>query len=382
MSSFYRIKIAAAAALIAVPAAAYQIGTNLPPLAEYLDLHESFTAVARECLGGGSERPVDCGSLLNKANSSSRVRNPKPENREEYASRWPDDPTRMLEGHPSKIRIGLQLNDDCKTALGRGRAVDVAGLLCSGHYGRLQFIHAQASKEDARDTALTRRIILSWARFAYRAATEKEFRDSNYCEALKRKGTDEALRARLSFSSEYWCERRRKTFWGIPLWGHYSPWTVRTLFALQCSNPVQEKICWERGGKHGDETARMAAIGALLHLVQDSYSQAHVARVPEGKAAPGPRGPFAPLVVCSRPSLYYDYEVQNLPMRDDEGNITEDPHGKADFPPTLDRSCKDLRTRSVDDIITASAVVLYYVHPGRKNETEFMTYLENRVFPG
>jgi hypothetical protein len=253
----------------------------------------------------------------------------------------------------------------------------------------LQFLHAQASREDRAEasehgggkTALTRRLILAWARFAYRAATDKSFRDTNYCDALKASDTDETLRARLAFSDETWCQRRRKTFWGIPLFGHYEPWTVKTLFSLQCSNPIQEKRCWERSGRHGDDTARMAAIGALLHLVQDSFSQSHVARVPVGGAARGPRGPFEPWVVCSRPSAYYDYEEQNLAEPDDEGNVVEDPHAKADFAPRLDPNCKDPKNRAADDVITASAAVLYYTRPEHKNEKAFIDYLATWVFP-
>jgi hypothetical protein len=379
--SYARIfKIFAAAIAVATPASAYQIGSH-SKVAPLYDLHESFTAAARRCLDPTGARPIDCSRFVEEASRASVKRQAPPANTEEYGSRWPDDPTRMLDRTLSQIRIGLQLHTDCQRALRGDRSIDVVGLLCSGHYGRLQFIHAQAREEDGGDAALTRRNILDWADFAYRAATDREFRSTPFCNALPPRSSDgRGLREALTFSDQAWCTARRVRVLGVTV-RRYEPWTVRTLFALQCSNPLSERRCSERIDEYGDESARIAAIGALLHLVQDSYSQSHVARVPEGERTPGPRGPFLPGVVCRAPAAYYDYEIQNNGQANDNGQIVDDPHGAADLPPRLHESCGN-PLRQVDDIVTASAAVLYFTRRDREPDAAgFRRYLENCVFP-
>jgi hypothetical protein len=361
---------------VAVPAAAYQIGSGSIAKKGF-DLHETFTALARTCLSAGLAQGVGCTSLFPEVSQKSMQMKAKASNSEPYASRWPDDPTRMLDRDPSKIRFGAQLFDDCESALGGGgAAIDQAGLLCSSHYGRLQFMHAQATAND-QNPADTRRKMLAWAMFAYRAATDPSFRSTGYCQAVAATA-DAGLKAALTLGDQSLCEDRRVKILGL-FPKRYNGWKVGTLFALHCPNPLQEKACWERTGDYGDETARMAARGALLHLIQDSFSQAHAVRVNPGERAPGPRGPFEAKIVCRAPTLFYDYIVQNRPMPDDRGQTVDDPHAAADFPPTLDGSCL-VPKPEVDDIITASAMVLHYVdHPDAR---AFETYMRTRVFPG
>lgn len=356
------------------PALAYQIGSASIAKKGY-DLHESFSRVARSCLDSGAATKGGCASYFPEALRLTGQRKSRAANDEPYASRWPDDPTRMLDRDPSKIRFGIHLYAICDRALARGSAIDQVGLLCSSHFGRLQFMHAQATSED-RDDSETRSKILAWATFAYRAATDAEFRATDYCKAVA--GVpDQSLRAALTLSDVSICETRSSRFLGI-FPRTYKGWTVATLFSLSCPNPLQEKVCWERTGSYGDETARIAAKGALLHLVQDSFSQSHVARVPAGGTAPGARGPYTARVVCERPAVYYNYVTQNRSSPDDNGAIKDDPHGAADGRPELDSSCL-APGRKVDDIITASAIVLYYLdHP---DQQAFETYLRTRVFP-
>lgn len=366
---------------VAVPAAAYQIGSNVPK-ARFYDLHETFTAVAQNCLRRGQERPQDCSSLFGQISGLTKIQERRDYESLQYASRWPDDPTRMLERYPSKIAIGVQLDSDCRRAFGNGRAIDSAGLLCSSHFGRLQFMHAQARQEDGGKPAMTRENILAWADFAYRAATEPAFRAAGYCETVEREVSHLPLRQALTFDDRALCKDRPKKLFGLFRIGTYPAWTVRTFFALQCPNPVQQQTCWERTEEYGDASARRAAIGALLHLVQDSYSQSHVARVPEGASLPGPRGPFMAQVVCRPPSDYYDYEIQNQDRPDNKGETSKDPHALADRRPELHtESCGD-PNRKVDDVLTASAAVLHFVQLPAPDPVAFRRYLATRVFPG
>lgn len=379
MATVRNLKIALLAiAAATAPAAAYQIGSHVPTR-EYYNLHETFTSVARQCLGATGNPPADCSSRFGAVAQTMAKRQGTPANTDEYASRWPDDPTRMLDLDPTKARFGILLWSDCKTALNNGPAIDDVGLLCSSHYGRLQFMHAQAIPADGGLPETTRANILAWAMFAYRAATDRQFRAKSYCKAVAEDVSLLSLREALSFSDRTFCDRRRKSLLGLIPFGWYEGWKVGTFFALQCRNPVQERVCWERTGDYGDKTARMAARGALLHLIQDSFSQSHVARVPHGEAVPGARGPFAPRVVCERPSAFYDYRAQNLGTPDDRGQTPSDPHAVADFPPAIHPNCLHPQ-RKVDDILTATATVLHFLH--HHDAAAFEDYLKKRVFPG
>lgn len=372
--------VMAAAMFAATAASASQIGSGSVAKKSY-DVHETMTRAAQECVEAYDKAfPVDCsdrfGSVLERVRLA-QAPAPPPSAREEekirYSARWPDDPIRMLDKERSKLAFGLQLFGKCRGALNRGPHIDDVGLLCASHYGRLQFMHAQASPVDRGDAAAARRRILAWAEFAYRVATDSHYRQSDYCRAVAALD-DKALEKALTFSdtdsATSLCVRRK----GMP------PWRVATLFGLRCHSVLQGLRCREASViKDDNDAARIAAIGALLHLVQDSFSQSHVARIPPGEAATGARGPFRPRSVCAAPSIYYDYQQQAYPTPDDFGNITDDPHGAADFPPELDRTCRDPK-RHVDDVITASAAMLYYVR--RPDPAAFKKYIETRVFPG
>ena len=50
-------------------------------------------------------------------------------------------------------------------------------------------------------------------------------------------------------------------------------WKVQTLFSMRCGNIFNPKIsCKDRSKKKGYELAKFAATGAILHMIQDSYS--------------------------------------------------------------------------------------------------------------
>lgn len=381
-----------ATAALAGPATslgAYEIGSGSKAKKGY-NLHESFTAAAQKCLeaNDGTE-PGDCLPYLSTAISgATESAKSYPVTSLPYSARWPDDPVRMLDRDPSKLRFGLKLYGDCAKALERGPSIDRVGLLCSSHYGRLQFMHAQVLSFDAGRPRDPRALMLAWAGFAFDAATNPRFRAMNFCDAVKTIAEPQ-LRVALQFSDETWCHDDRRGFVS-----KYGAWKVSTLFSLSCRNPLQEKTCW-LPAKEEDIAAltSRAATGALLHLIQDSFSQSHVAR-PALDVVPGARGPFVAAIVCRKPAAWYDYNIQNLPVTNDEGRpVAElnaapvDPHGVADRPPLIDRSCEE-PTRTVDDPVTASARVMWYVAAAARSggndpalRQRFLDYLGTRVFP-
>ena len=360
---------------------AYEIGSGFGK--KSYDLHEMFTTVARECLDAADGKaPSDCSSRLQDVFSRIQQRQPGASVSEAYAARWPDDPTRILDKAPSKIRFGLKFLGECQGSLKRGPAIDNVGLLCSSHFGRLQFMHAQMLSIDAGGPSDPRAVVLAWAEFAFNAATDHGFRAGDYCKSIK-ETPNPGLKQALTFASEKWCHDRRG----------YPAWRVATLFALHCKNPLQENRCWEKTREVGDEEARLAARGAVLHLIQDSFSQAHVARMAPGESVPLARGPFVARIMCRRPAAWYDYNIQNLTIPDDEGHVVEDAHGVADHPPpggtiAVDPECYNL-DRAIDDPVTASAMAMWFMDrfEAARNEDkagireQFRHYLGLRVFP-
>jgi hypothetical protein len=347
------------------PAAAYDIRTNVkigPKEVFYLDdVHESITKLAEQCLRPGqTERPTGCWTSASAIAALSRSEAGEAYSPTQKASRWPDDPTRQSSLH-TYPKLGLALKYGCKDLAKDGENIENLGLLCSSHYGRLQFMHAMAGPLDptAEDT---HRRILEWARFAYRVASKRQSLDENYCKAIDKQPA--ALKAALQMSDRSFCGKRtRMLFWS------YAPWTVRTFFVLRCSGPFQSRWCSEDVSAEADENARLAATGALLHLVQDSFSQAHAHR---SAGAPVPeQGPFTSKVVCRFPTDYFDYGVQTA-------NQSEKIHGASDKPPaTIDPSCKN--KAQTDDVVTASAAILWHLREN-KSDDAFIEYLVDRVF--
>ena len=119
-------------------------------------------------------------------------------------------------------------------------------------------------------------------------------------------------------------------------------------------------------GEKADALARMAARGALLHMIQDSYSASHAART-IGEF-PSEAGPYTAQISCLFPRHFYQYDKQNPSV-----------HGKADRPPVKATSCASIN--EADDAVTASAVTLWSLRPESGVSAEdYIAYLKARVF--
>ena len=251
----------------------------------------------------------------------------------------------------------------CKKLAEGGPSVEEIGLTCSSHFGRLQFMHAMAGPDD-RSPQDTYDRIIEWARFSYRVASREQDLTANYCETFDDPRLSPALKSAFQMEDRGFCSKRRRFL----LWS-YPAWTVRTLFTLTCSNSLQSKWCWEDKSDQADERARLAATGALLHLIQDSFSQAHAHRSVDGDVSE--KGPFSSKVVCRFPTDYFDYRVQT------DGQ-SEKIHQAADKPPQkINSTCRD--RPQADDVVTASAAVLWHLAEKKSAET-FVQYLADHVF--
>lgn len=112
-----------------------------------------------------------------------------------------------------------------------------APLLARSHFGDLQCLHAMASR-DGEAATTTRDAILRWTEFFYGVAIETV------------SGTDPLAQMETGRINEWFPE---------------SPLTIQTLLLI---------------GQKGD--VRHRAMGALLHIVQDSFAKGHVERTPAG----------------------------------------------------------------------------------------------------
>lgn len=206
-------------------------------------VHEEVTQFARACAANASgavDIPVVCppdtlpASVPQGNKYDSLVR----------GVWWNDDPNQYLfAGWQAKWLIWMEDADRIAkygvNLRGRKAAIDRNYVMTyRSHYGDLQFLHAMASGE-GEPADVTRGNVLDWAEFAYAVATGRLDPES------KLEAVD------LPFVRRYF--------------DHRPGWSIAYLFA--------PKYRLKR-----EEHYRDMALGALLHTVQDSYSDPHAAR--------------------------------------------------------------------------------------------------------
>lgn len=198
------------------------------------------------------------------------------------------------------------------------------------------------------DVATTRAKILAWADFTYRVATGRIPATANYCAQFE--GGFDAIAAAMVPANFPWCS------------GGEDELTVGEFFSLRCGRPSFEPGKCDVLG--GDGFVETVAKGALLHLIQDSYSQSHALRTDNPRR--DEQGRALSSVACSKPRTYFAYTKD-----------TKKAHGKADKIPVWEASCDAMS--EAHDIITASAMALYHVDRNSEPE-QFLGYLERHIF--
>ncbi|HTF97509.1 MAG TPA: hypothetical protein VL995_15320 [Cellvibrio sp.] len=185
------------------------------------------------------------------------------------AVRWPDDPTRQI-GVSGIVKFSINMLKNCDQYLGdnpNGRNDINDGLLCNSHNGDMQFLHSQAS-EVGEPSIDTYKKITGWATFLYMVASghlTNEDLDQEYCSYFS--GDDLLSKALLPNERSIPCEDSKDP-----------KWKLTTLFTFKCPHPLSSNGCYEEVGPSRFDKARINATGALLHLIQDSYSQSHSER--------------------------------------------------------------------------------------------------------
>lgn len=247
------------------------------------------------------------------------------------AVRWSDDPGRQLRGL-RLIRFGAALSHkilptgECEqlTRLRPDELITLNdGLLCNTHYGQMQFLHAQATQTDD-PAAVTRAKIKAWSLFLFEVAamSDAELRQS-YCARFGADRTPFDV-AMLPDTASGPCREE---------------WDIASLFTQSCGSIRTSLDCSGTDDPERYAIARMAAVGALLHLIQDSYSQSHCER---GDCE---RGPVA-RIECQPITRFTTY-------------VGQVGHSAADSEPAITESCTS--SDRVTDPITAGARVLYHI---------------------
>lgn len=330
----FALTFAALASLLAGHAAAYDIR----PVA---GVHEAFTLLAEQCRRElGAVQPRDC---LSYSTQLSRWTDRRPDSSysaDQRAVRWPDDPLRQTSSATGFLRFARSMSSSCPRSVRETAAIDRMSLTCASHFGPLQFFHAMASS-NGETAAQTRARILDWADLLYRIATGAVPLSANMCDHFRRSPSD--ISGSFTIDDQALCTA-----------GDEREWTLAALFGQRCESARGTTNC-ERLG----EAEAMAAVrGALLHVIQDSYSQSHAVR---GRPA---TGAFRPRVVCRLPTGFYNY-------------LGQDGHGAADSEPEFDQTCAP--DGEADDVITATAMALHFLER-RADPGEFSCYLQARVF--
>jgi hypothetical protein len=262
------------------------------------------------------------------------------------AVRWADDPTRQMVG-PSIVKFGASMAARCERIARQRDLTAENGLLCNSHFGEMQFFHAQAA--DSGEAAVdTHDKVFGWAEFLFRVAAHMTDEELNtpYCDYFARRNVfHEAM---LPSPRAFHCgEPGRKG------------WTLTTLFNLKCDNMFSSLECDEVVDATRFDRARIYAAGAILHMIQDSYSQSHCER---GDCR-GPRGKPVSKVECVPITMFTTYR----------GQVD---HGAADWEPDFADSCH--ARAAIDDPITASAVALWHIQ--KKSPVEIFLADLHRVF--
>jgi hypothetical protein len=199
---------------------------------------------------------------------------------------------------------------------------------------------------DDEPTEDTQQKVLEWASFLYGIASGTVPVGQDYCEYFSKETSK--IAAYLKPKDFFGCKAQK-------------PWTLRTLFSFKCSNPFSSATCTER---LDSRAARVKALGALLHLVQDSYAEGHTAR---GNCAESQNARLRiSQVACNPIREFHSYGLQD-----------SDKHGLADAAPVWGATCAT--TTQVEDPVLASAKVLWHVQH-RTSLVDFQNYIKSHIF--
>jgi len=180
-------------------------------------------------------------------------------------SQWNDDPLGYFPKRPEDWVVYFQHASWISSKLN-----DTYDLLYRTHYHDLQFFHAMASS-DIESTTETKDKILALIEFSYKVSIGD-------------------INPRIDFKHvhQYLSQKSGKIFNSLFLGkGTRTGWTPTYLFSLKCDRVIivpfyKTKLnCDETSWVTPMQDVQNIALGSILHVIQDSFSDSHTARTPE-----------------------------------------------------------------------------------------------------
>lgn len=179
--------------------------------------------------------------------------------------RWNDDPLNFLPDNPRQWLLNFE--HASKIA---DRINENFDLFYRSHHADLQFLHAMASNEE-ESAQFTRDAIMSWIEFTYKVSSgyipiHTPFRQ------LQKFLTPKSN----ALFKKYFTQQGRRL-----------NWTPAYLFSLKCNREVTlpstfyELDCSQTNWLVDKKDIQNIALGSLLHVIQDSFSDSHVTRNPD-----------------------------------------------------------------------------------------------------
>lgn len=308
-------------------------------------VHETLARQAQACVDRfGGSRPTDCLAEAAQVQSSASWRLIRDFSAMEKATTWPDDPVREI-APPTIARYGWAISRGCARRIEReGRGLDRAGLMCGSHFGDLQYLHAMRSTADENPDD-TRAKMKAWASLTYRVALGDIPAEIPYCGAF----AHHAQKIAADFEP---ANCAASSINGLPLSG----WSLGTLFSIRCGNVFTGRWCRV---VEPEVSVGHTARGALLHMIQDSFSQSHAQRGPVRLET------FESVMECLPARDFYHYNSDS-----------SEAHKAADQPPRLGAACNTEAV--IKDAVTASAVAIWMLEHQRP-ASEFLSYFDESI---
>lgn len=228
---------------------------------------------------------------------------------------WADDPNQNLYKARQVVWLGNMINAERRAKSGSHVIDQKYKIHYRSHYGDMQFLHSMAYK-DGISALETRDKIYMWLEFLYQIATKQIGPSTKFSEVD------------IQGLSKYF---NRHQHWEIR-------WVMQPRYLLSRKDDFSEH-----------------AIGAMLHLIQDSYSTSHVERV------------FEPTSRCQYGyiSRFYSYSNQNSKKHGESD--TWEGYEKTSYPES-------------SNPITVGAHMMAFAKSSADWKTKVLPYLDSTVF--
>ncbi len=186
-------------------------------------------------------------------------------------ARWNDDPLGFMKtGVP--VDFYLSFKDSCKRSTQINPTWD---LMYRTHCGDMQYLHAMASSA-LETTTQTRARIMMWAEFTFRVSTG-EIPKNRYFRSVPQLMSPEGGE---QFSQSLTHSNTRRLLWQPEDLFSSNCTRMPALKAMLRGHGWTESRCDDSHNEHAASTIQNLALGSLLHLLQDSFSDSHVRRFP------------------------------------------------------------------------------------------------------